>query len=171
MTSMSPIPTLRSLSREARKPTRLTRRWRGEGLAAPEPCSSAWNTANGTGWAASGGRRASDEPVTRPSARRSGPRSTNGLTETPLQATWLRQRLLLHPRLRQGCRFAVRAAPHEQDLAQGALSRCHAKSASGLRLTDFQAAATASRHVIIAAARSTRCDLADVRWRWTLKVL
>ena len=39
-----------------------------------------------------------------------------------------------------------------------ALSRCHAKSARGLRLTDFQAAATASRHVVIAAARSTRCD-------------
>jgi NAD(P)-dependent dehydrogenase (short-subunit alcohol dehydrogenase family) len=37
-----------------------------------------------------------------------------------------------------------------------ALSRCHAKSASGLGLTDFQAAATASRHVVIAAARSTR---------------
>src|SRR5271165_5426412 len=53
----------------------------------------------------------------------------------------------------------------------GALSRCHVKSASGLRLTDFQAAATASRHVVIAAARSTRCDLADVRWRWTLNVL
>ena len=52
-----------------------------------------------------------------------------------------------------------------------ALSRCHAKSASGLRLTDFQAAATASRHVVIGAARSTRCDLADVRWRWTLNVL
>jgi hypothetical protein len=43
--------------------------------------------------------------------------------------------------------------------------------ASGLRLTDFQAAATASRHVVIAAARCTRCDLADVRWRWTLNVL
>ena len=52
-----------------------------------------------------------------------------------------------------------------------ALSRCHAKSASGPRLTDFQAAATASCHVVIAAARSTRCDLADVRWRWTLNVL
>ena len=37
-----------------------------------------------------------------------------------------------------------------------ALSRCHAKSARGLRLTHFQAAATASRHVVIAAARSTR---------------
>ena len=32
-----------------------------------------------------------------------------------------------------------------------ALSRCHAKSASGLGLTDFQAAATASRHVVITA--------------------
>ena len=41
-------------------------------------------------------------------------------------------------------------------VAGQALSRCHAKSASGLRLTDFQAAATASRHVVIAAARSTR---------------
>ena len=40
--------------------------------------------------------------------------------------------------------------------SQRGLSRCHAKSASGLRLTDFQAAATASRHVVIAAARSTR---------------
>ena len=39
-----------------------------------------------------------------------------------------------------------------------ALSRCHAKSASGLGLTDFQAAATASRQVVIAAARSTRRD-------------
>ena len=29
-----------------------------------------------------------------------------------------------------------------------ALSRCHAKSASGLRLTHFQAAASASRHVV-----------------------
>jgi hypothetical protein len=37
-----------------------------------------------------------------------------------------------------------------------ALSRCRAKSASGLGLTDFQAAATASRHVVIAAARSAR---------------
>jgi hypothetical protein len=54
---------------------------------------------------------------------------------------------------------------------QGALSHCRSKSARELRLTDFQAAATASRHVVIAAARSTRCDLADVRWRWTLKVL
>ena len=40
-----------------------------------------------------------------------------------------------------------------------ALSGCHPKSAGGLRLTDFQAAATASRHaVVIAAARSTRRD-------------
>ncbi len=42
------------------------------------------------------------------------------------------------------------------EIVKTALSRCHAKSASGLRLTDFQAAATASRHVVIAAARSTR---------------
>jgi hypothetical protein len=35
----------------------------------------------------------------------------------------------------------------------------------------LQAAATTSRHVVIAAARSTRCDWADMRWRWTLKML
>ena len=34
-----------------------------------------------------------------------------------------------------------------------------------------QAATTAVRHVSIAAARSVRCVWADVRWRWTLKVL
>ncbi len=53
----------------------------------------------------------------------------------------------------------------------GASSRCHAKSASGRRHGDFQAAATTSRHVLIAAARSVRCVRAEVRWRWTLKVL
>jgi hypothetical protein len=40
-----------------------------------------------------------------------------------------------------------------------------------MRGADFHAAATTSRHVVIAAARSTRCDCADVRWRWTPKVL
>src|SRR5450432_1705750 len=34
-----------------------------------------------------------------------------------------------------------------------------------------QAAAVASRHVLIAAARSVWCVWADVRCRWTLKVL
>jgi transposase len=53
-----------------------------------------------------------------------------------------------------------------------ASSRCDAKSASGRQGgTDLHAAATTSRHVLIAAARSTRWDRADVRWRWTLKVL
>ena len=40
-----------------------------------------------------------------------------------------------------------------------------------IRCTDFHAAATTSRHVLIAAARSTPCYCADVRWRWTLKVI
>ena len=51
---------------------------------------------------------------------------------------------------------------------------CHIASATGTkcrRLMKGQAAATAVRHVLIAAARSTRCVWADVRWRWTLKVL
>ena len=52
-----------------------------------------------------------------------------------------------------------------------ALSRCRRKSAKGLQLLKFQAAATASRHVFIAAARKVRCVGAEVRWRWTLKVL
>jgi len=33
------------------------------------------------------------------------------------------------------------------------------------------AAATTSRHVSIAHALKARCVLAEVRWRWTLKVL
>ncbi len=51
------------------------------------------------------------------------------------------------------------------------LSRCRAASAKCLRLRNCQAAATAVRHVSIAAARSVRCVWADVRWRWTLNVL
>jgi transposase-like protein len=39
------------------------------------------------------------------------------------------------------------------------------------RFARFRAAATASRHVLIAAARKARCVRADVRWRWTLKIL
>ena len=53
--------------------------------------------------------------------------------------------------------IAINSSPAEPSpWRRRALSRCHAKSASGLGLTDFQAAATASRHVVIAAARSTR---------------
>jgi Amidase len=50
-----------------------------------------------------------------------------------------------------------------------ALSRCDAKMANGLRHTDFQAAAITSRNVLIAAVRSVRCVMAEVRWRCTLK--
>ena len=51
------------------------------------------------------------------------------------------------------------------------LSRCRAASTKCRRLRNCQAAATAVRHVVIAAARSTRCVWAEARWRWTLKVL
>ncbi|MGD0188328.1 MAG: hypothetical protein ABSC25_24215, partial [Roseiarcus sp.] len=37
------------------------------------------------------------------------------------------------------------------------LSRCRWKNAKGLRLLKFQAAATVSRHVLLAAARKVRC--------------
>src|ERR1019366_9334385 len=43
----------------------------------------------------------------------------------------------------------------------------------GTVLSEFSynhAAATTSRHVCMAAALKARCVLADVRWRWTLKV-
>ena len=52
-----------------------------------------------------------------------------------------------------------------------ALSRCRAASAMCRRLRNCQAAVTAVRQVSIAAARSVRCVRAEVRWRWTLKVL
>ena len=55
--------------------------------------------------------------------------------------------------------------------AATALSRCRRKSAMGLQLLKFQAAVTASRHVLMAAARKVRCVEAEVRWRWALKVL
>ena len=44
-----------------------------------------------------------------------------------------------------------------------ALSRCRAESAKCRCLRNCQAAATAVRHVVIAAARSTRCVWAEVR--------
>ena len=52
-----------------------------------------------------------------------------------------------------------------------ALSRYRMKNARDLRLAYFQATATAARHMFIADARKARCVLAEVRWRWTLKVL
>jgi hypothetical protein len=52
------------------------------------------------------------------------------------------------------------------------VSHCHGASAKRRRLRNFQAAAaTAVRHVSIATARSSRCVWAEVRWRWTLKML
>jgi predicted nucleic acid-binding protein len=53
------------------------------------------------------------------------------------------------------------AAPRATTIPQidpVALSRCHAVSAKGLRLADCQAAATASRHVLIATAWKVRCN-------------
>jgi AAA domain len=52
-----------------------------------------------------------------------------------------------------------------------ALSHRRTEHATNLRLCRTQAAATASRHVCIADALKARCVLAEVRWRWTLKVL
>src|ERR1019366_5580642 len=53
----------------------------------------------------------------------------------------------------------------------GALSRYRMKNARGLRLAYFHATATAARHMFIADALKARCVLADVIWRWKLKVL
>ena len=56
-------------------------------------------------------------------------------------------------------------------ILEKALSRCQGKNATFHDLSGCQAAATAVRHVVIAAARSARCVWAERRWRWTLKVL
>jgi hypothetical protein len=67
--------------------------------------------------------------------------------------------------------LAARIRRRDLSPVEVALSRCRRKSATGLQLLKFQAAVTASRHVLIAAARKVRCVEAEVRWRWTLKVL
>src|SRR5580700_5174017 len=54
---------------------------------------------------------------------------------------------------------------------QGLVTLPTKKSATGLQPLKFQAAVTVPRHVFIAAARKVRCVEAEVRWRWTLKVL
>jgi len=54
---------------------------------------------------------------------------------------------------------------------EGALSYCWKKNARILRLEHYQAMATASRQTFIAAVRKAWCVLADMKWRWTLKVL
>src|SRR5271166_1629183 len=59
----------------------------------------------------------------------------------------------------------------ETEAASVVLSRCRTTNAKCRYLGNCQAASTAVRHVLIAAARSTRFVWADVRWRWTLKVL
>ena len=74
--------------------------------------------------------------------------------------------------------FSSAAAPNPERIVEmveayivEVLSRCRTTNAKCRRLGNCQAASTAVRHVLIAAARSTRCVWADVRWRWTLKVL
>jgi hypothetical protein len=52
-----------------------------------------------------------------------------------------------------------------------AVSRYRMMNTRKLHLAYFQATATAARHMFIADARKARCVLAEVRWRWTLKVL
>jgi DNA invertase Pin-like site-specific DNA recombinase len=60
------------------------------------------------------------------------------------------------------------------DFAELVLGACHVANRRAQEFcawADFQAAASASRQVFIAAARNARCVRADVRWRWTLKML
>jgi hypothetical protein len=59
---------------------------------------------------------------------------------------------------------AARRAEAIDKSVQTASSRCHAKSASGRRHSDFQAAATTPRHVFIAGARSTRWSRPRKTW-------
>ena len=57
------------------------------------------------------------------------------------------------------------------ETVEEALSRYRMKNTKILRLAYFQATATAACHMFIADARKARCVLAEVRWRWTLKML
>jgi hypothetical protein len=52
-----------------------------------------------------------------------------------------------------------------------ALSHCRIEHVAILLARRAHAAVATSRHVCTADARKARCVLADVRWRWTLKVL
>jgi hypothetical protein len=52
-----------------------------------------------------------------------------------------------------------------------ALSHCRIGHVTILLVCRAHAAATTSSHVCIADALKARCVLAEVRWRWTLKVL
>ena len=75
--------------------------------------------------------------------------------------------------LGRGIRSAARG-DIDADGVVTALAACWAfvTCRAGWRCLKYgQAATTAVRHVSIAAARSVRCVWADVRWRWTLKVL
>jgi hypothetical protein len=79
---------------------------------------------------------------------------------------------------RPGGRALALAAPagqwREHPIVQspgGDVVTLPAASATCRRLKNCQAVSTAVRHVSIAAARSVRCVWAEVRWRWTLKVL
>ena len=65
----------------------------------------------------------------------------------------------------------LRASVLRPDRCAAALSHCQIEHVTNLLARQAHAAATTSRHVCIADARKARCVLAEVRWRWTLKVL
>ena len=52
-----------------------------------------------------------------------------------------------------------------------ALSHCRTIDANDLVEDLAHAAVVAARHASMAEARKVRCTLAEMRWRWTLKVL
>ena len=105
-------------------------------------------------------------------------RATKVLSETPARGyAALDARHVLSAA--EGCDFdflTCRNAQLESEYPSGAIrpENCHvanSTSAKCRRLRNCQAAATAVRHVVIATARSARCVWAEMRWRWTLKVL
>jgi hypothetical protein len=56
-------------------------------------------------------------------------------------------------------------------VAGKALSHYQIERVTNLLARQTHAAVTTSRHVSMADALKARCVLAEVRWRWTLKVL
>ena len=68
--------------------------------------------------------------------------------------------------------LALRQESYRPDpIRRAAMSRCQGKNATFHGLSGCQAAAIAVCHVVIATPRSARCVWAEMRWRWTLKVL
>ena len=81
------------------------------------------------------------------------------------------QRHLISRRIHRQFRTAAHNSWSDATAVVSALSYWQIEHVTNLLARQVHAAATTSRHVCRADSRKTRCVLADVRWRWTKKVL